>query len=97
LRAAQPQPDHGLDSAWKLDEHAIAGRFYDAAAMCFDRGVDDGSPQLPQTAQRSGLILADQAAIADHVGGKNGSKPAFRASRHPIALNVRCWVTVYLQ
>ncbi len=34
---------------------------------------------MDQTLQRDRLVRANEAGVSDHVGGKNGGKPAFQA------------------
>jgi hypothetical protein len=46
--------------------------------MSIDSGRKYIGPQVSQSAQRAGLVLAHQAGITDHVGGKYGGKPAFQ-------------------
>ena len=74
----------GVDDAGELDQRAIAHELDDAAVELFDRGVDQFAAAALQPLQRADLILAHEAAVADHVGSKYRGKP----SLHTCALRL---------
>jgi hypothetical protein len=63
------------DHAGELGEDAIAGRVDDAAAMAAHQRQDHGLMAL-EVADRAGLVLAHETAVAGDVGGKNGRESA---------------------
>ena len=56
-----------IDTVERYQKRVAAG-LHNSAAMLADGRVDQSAPQRPQTAQCAGIIEANQAAIADHVG-----------------------------
>jgi hypothetical protein len=49
---------HGIHGAGKLDEHAVAGGFNNAAIVLCYRGIDDLATECLQGSQRADLIDA---------------------------------------
>ena len=74
----------GIDDAGELDERAVAHEFDDTAMELFYRGVDQFATAALQSRERAYLILAHEAAVADHVGSKYCGKP----SLHTCALRL---------
>jgi hypothetical protein len=68
-----------VDDAPELDEHAVARRLDDAAAVTGDRGVDELAAVRLQRRQGADLVDAHQAAIADDVRRQNRRQPALDA------------------
>jgi hypothetical protein len=68
---------HGLDDTGKLGQKPIAHELHDTPAAFGDLGLHQLSTEGLQALERSCLVLAHQARVADHVGGKYGGKPAF--------------------
>lgn len=64
----------------------------DAAAIAGYRGVDGA--QRPKPRDRTLFVSAYEPAVAGHIGGQDGSKPAFDTLvRHgPPLLAIRCVV-----
>jgi hypothetical protein len=67
---------NGVYDARELDQHAVAHELDDAAMEFFDRGVDDVTTAGLQPGKRANLVQAHEAAIADHIAGKDCSKPS---------------------
>src|SRR5207253_10184818 len=67
----------GVHYTRKLGEQAISGEFDDAAAMLRDLGIEYFLPDFFQLRERPGFVIAHQPAVADDIGGKNGSETAF--------------------
>ena len=74
--------------AAELDDAPVAGALHYATVMDTDGRGDQIAPERPQPCQRALLIAAREAAEADHVSGKDGSKLsfAFRSSRKETSL-----------
>ena len=66
----------GIDDAGELDERAVAHELDDAAMELLDRGVDQFPAATLQSRKRADLILAHEAAVANHVGSKYCGKPS---------------------
>ena len=66
----------GADRAPKLDEGAIAHQLDEAAAMLVDQRLEDFLARCLECGQCPRLIGAQEAAVADDIGNKNGCKPA---------------------
>lgn len=57
--------------------------------MFSDPGFDQLRAELPDRRQGTGLVLAHEAAIPDHIGGQNGGKSAFLVIiGHPTMLSL---------
>jgi hypothetical protein len=54
----------------ELDQHAIAGRFDDPAAMLGNEWIG-GDPMLAQHPRRAFFVLTHQTRIPGHVGGED--------------------------
>jgi hypothetical protein len=54
--------------ARKFDQHAVAGRTHDAAAVLGDLRIDQLRADLPQPGMRAGLVALHEPRIADDVG-----------------------------
>ena len=65
-----------VDDAGELDERTVAHEFDDAAMERFNRGVDQFATAALQSLERTYLILAHEAAVADHIGRKDCGKPS---------------------
>ena len=65
--------------AGELHQHAVSHHFDDPAVMRGDQWLEDVSTPRLKGGQRTGLIRLHQAAVADHIGGQNGSKTALGA------------------
>src|SRR5207248_8053866 len=61
----------------KLGEHAVAGKFDDAAPMRGDLGIDYCPPDFFQLCEGPGFVIAHQPAVPDDIGSKNCSETAF--------------------
>ena len=70
---------HGVDGAGELDQHAVAGHLEDAALMLGDQWLQHLLAPGLERGQRAGLIVLHQPAVADHVGGQDGSEAALDA------------------
>jgi hypothetical protein len=66
-----------IDHARKLGQDAVARRVDNATAVAADQRQNHRLVRL-QIADRRGLVLAHEAAVAGDVGGKNGGEPAIR-------------------
>jgi hypothetical protein len=74
---------HGVDSASKLDDAAVAGALDDAAIVDGDSRVDEVAAERPKSRQNAILVCAGKPAISHHVRAQNGRKfagPAHRES-----------------
>ncbi len=60
--------ENGIDSAAKLHQRAIAGQLYDAPVILGALRLDQLFPVPFECGERSRLVLAHEAAVADHVG-----------------------------
>jgi hypothetical protein len=63
----------------ELHQHAIAGQVDDAPAAAGDLGLDQLPAMAFERRQGRGFAPPHEAAIADHVGGKNRGEPALIA------------------
>jgi hypothetical protein len=73
---------HGLDDTGELGQKPIAHEFHDPPAAFSNLGLHQLSTEGLQALERSCLVLAHQAAITDHVGGKYGGKSALDILGH---------------
>ncbi len=73
----------GIDDAGELDERAVAHELDDAAVVLLDRGVDQFATAALQSLERAYLVLAHEAAVANHVGSKYCGKPSLHTCRAP--------------
>jgi hypothetical protein len=75
-----PLHGHGagdrVDHRGELDQRPVAHQLDDPALVLGQQGIDHLPPQVLKRRQRGGLVLLDQARIADHVGGQDGGEPA---------------------
>jgi len=69
----------GLYHTGKLGQEPIAHQLHNAATALSDPWLHQLPTERLQALERSRLILAHEARIAGHVGGKNGGKSAFQA------------------
>jgi hypothetical protein len=60
--------------AGEFHQKTIAHDLEQPPRMLGDAGLDDIGPQSAEPRQRIGLIGADEAGVAHHVGGQNGGK-----------------------
>ena len=70
---------HGIDGAAKLDQHAVAGSFEDAALMFGDQWVQNVSAPGLESGHGACLVGLHHPAKANHIGGKDGGKTALYA------------------
>ncbi len=68
----------GLNDARKLGQEPVAHQLHDTSLALRDPRLHQLSTEGLQALERSRLILAHEAGIADNVGGKNGGKSAFQ-------------------
>src|SRR5215469_4822156 len=74
---------HSIHYTRELDQDAVAGGLHDPATVGGNSRVDQLAPQRAQPRNRALLVLADQAAVPRHVGGKDRRKSALnRLSLH---------------
>ena len=69
----------GIDDAGELDQRAVAHQLDHAAMEFLDRRVDQFATAALQSLERADLVLAHEAAVADHVGSKYCGKPSLHA------------------
>jgi hypothetical protein len=67
---------HGLHGAGELDEEAVAHLLEEAAGVAGDHWLNDLATQRRQARQRSTLVLAAQARVADHISYKDRGEAA---------------------
>ncbi len=67
-----------IDDAGELDQRAVAHELDDTTVAGGDLAIDEVIPMGLQRRQGAGLVLLHEAAVADHVGGQYGGKPAFQ-------------------
>ena len=60
-----------------LDQHVVPGGLDQPAPVLGDRRIDQLQTMGLEARERARLIAFHQAAVADHVGGKDGREPAF--------------------
>ena len=70
---------HGVDDAGELDEDAVTHKLEDTPAMLRNRWHQDIVAARPQQRHRARFILLHEAAVANHVGGKDGCETALSA------------------
>jgi hypothetical protein len=56
--------------ARKLDEHAIAGQLHDAALVLGYLRIEDLAAMCHERSKRPRLVLAHEATVPGHIGGK---------------------------
>src|SRR5437660_11228262 len=66
-----------VDDARKQDQHSVAGRPYDPAAVFLDFGLNELTVMSVQLSERALVVSTYQAAVADHIGHKDGRQPPF--------------------
>ena len=59
--------------AGKFHQHPVAGEFDNSPLMLGDFAIDKIGLQGLQCCECAGLVSAHEAAVSDHVGGKNGT------------------------
>src|SRR5262249_48657950 len=67
---------HGVHDARELDQHSVAGELDDPPLVLGNPVVDQLLAMRLQGRQRSGLVGAHEAAIADYIGSKYGREAA---------------------
>ena len=74
---------HRPVDAVEHDQQGVAAGLDDPAAMLLDRRVDQVAAESTQPFERSCVVQADQAAVADHVGIDDGDQlpPIWRTVR----------------
>ena len=73
----------GLDDAGELDERAVAHELDHAAVVLLDLGLDQFATAPLQSLERTDLVLAHEAAVANHVGSKYCGKPSLHMCLAP--------------
>ena len=68
-----------IDRAAELDQGAVAGELDHTAVVLGDQGFGEFDPVGLDPRERTGLVGADQPAVADHVHGHDGREPAIHA------------------
>src|SRR5262245_55424474 len=68
-----------IDRAGELDQYPVTHHLDDAAVMIGDHWLQDTFAPLFQCSESSRLVLLDEAAVADHVGGQDGGQAALGA------------------
>jgi hypothetical protein len=63
---------HRPINAIEYDEERVASCLKDPATVFVDRGIDEGAPQRPQSRERSFVVTAYEAAVADDVSMNDG-------------------------
>ena len=71
---------HGIDSAGKLDQHAVAGGLDDAPAMGGYGGINKGLSDRLEPGQRAFLVSAHEAAIPGDIRRQHRRQSPF----HPL-------------
>ena len=66
-----------IDHARELHQHAVAGRFDDAAAVLPDLWIDELAAMRLEALQRPFLVRAHQPRVACHIGGEDRGETAF--------------------
>ncbi len=69
----------GLNDAGKLGQEPVAHDLHDASPALRNFWLHQLFTVGLQALERSRLIFAHEARVADHIGGKNGGKAAFHA------------------
>ena len=72
---------HRVDDAVELDQHAVAGRLDDAAAVLGDGGIDELEAMGLEARERPRLVDLHQPAVADHVGGEHRCESSLGSAR----------------
>src|SRR5205814_9721507 len=75
---------HRVHDTGKLHQHSVAGQFDDSSLMLADFGINKIGPQRVQCRERAGFVRTHEAAVANHVGGKNSSEAALHIN--PVTL-----------
>jgi len=73
-----------IHNTGKLHQHSVAGQFDDSSLMLADFGINEIGPQRVQCRERAGFVRTHEAAVANHVGGKNSSEAALHIN--PVTL-----------
>jgi len=73
----------GIDDAGELDERPVAHEFDHATVEFLDRGVDQFATATLQSFERAYLVLAHEAAVANHIGSKYRGKPSLHTCLRP--------------
>ena len=73
---------HRVDDAGELHQGAVAHELDGAAAVLRGLWLDELLAVGLERGERARLVLAHQAAIADHVGGEDRRQPTFLARFH---------------
>ena len=80
-RAGLQRRSDRIDDARELDQHAVAGRLDDAAAMRGDGGIDEVLPDRLEPGQRAFLVDAHETAVAGDIRRQHRCQSPF----HPLA------------
>jgi hypothetical protein len=73
----------GFHRACELDQRAVAGELDHATAVLGNQGFGEFDPMSLDPGERTGLVGADQPAVAHHVHGHDGREPAIHARSGP--------------
>ena len=71
---------HRIDDRAELDDGAVAHQLDDAAVVLGEQRIDDLGAKRLDRGERAGLVLLDQARIADDVGRHDGRQPPLGSS-----------------
>ena len=67
---------HRVDDTGEFHQHAVAHQLHQPAVVLRKQGLHDLAALLPEQGERSGLVLAHEPAVADHVRGENRREAA---------------------
>ena len=68
-----------VHDAREFHQHPVAGGAHDPTGILRDLGLDELAPMGFPLRERAFLVLADEPAVAGHVGRENGRKPSLRS------------------
>src|SRR5215469_13145915 len=74
LNGALDRVDHALE----LDQQPVTRGLNDASAVLGDRGIDQLQAMGLEPRQSAGFVDLHEAAVPDHIGGKNRNQLTFR-------------------
>ena len=66
---------HGVDDRGELDQHAVASRLEDAAAVLGDQWIDQFAPIAFEGGEGSFFVRAHQPRISGDVGAEDRRQP----------------------
>ncbi len=86
LVLADDRHNPGVDDGGKLHQPTIPHALDDTAVMLVDRGRENLGSQSSERAQRTSLVLAHQAGIANHLSGQDRRQSALNAVSQGLSL-----------